>query len=244
MPFMSESWLDCQLPDLQSTCKLEKSLYPMSDSKPYGTSKRCYETHPGLKIGGHTVYGGNCSAPIVKDADVYVALDQFTNKGQIFQPWNPAPKNNALYTSFPITDQHAPKDVHEFKRMLEWLHLQLIAEKKIHIGCIGGHGRTGLVLAALVTLVTEEKDSIAYVRKNYCVKAVESKAQVNFLSDNFGITPIEVERRDSKYSRYTSDDMWDTKGRLPKIDPPTYLPKRETSTSKILPIPSKKSVWG
>ena len=71
----------------------------------------------------------------------------------------------------------APKDAVEFKKMVVWLKEQGQAGKKIHIGCIGGHGRTGTLLAALVKEVTGNVDAIAYVRKNYCAKAVESNSQ-------------------------------------------------------------------
>ena len=71
--------------------------------------------------------------------------------------------------------------------MVKWLAKQVEAGKKVHVGCIGGHGRTGLVLAALARVMIDEKDAIAYVRKNYCHKVVETTAQVNFLAKHWGI---------------------------------------------------------
>ena len=61
---------------------------------------------------------------------------------------------------------------------------------RLHCGCIGGHGRTGTFLAALVTEMSGEKDSISYVRDNYCHRAVESTCQIDFLAEHFGITKV------------------------------------------------------
>lgn len=51
----------------------------------------------------------------------------------------------------------------------------------VEVGCIGGHGRTGMMLAIMVVVATEGKmtgdEAVAYVRANYCTKAVESKIQ-------------------------------------------------------------------
>jgi hypothetical protein len=162
-----------------------------------GSFKRCYHSHPALKmpVEGKTyeIYGGNCHDPIVVDADIYVGLDGYANrpkgaKGQ--WPWEPGYREVQLI-DFPITDMAAPKSAKDFKGLIDYLCNQLQAGKKIHVGCIGGHGRTGTVLAAVVQQMMGEKDAINYVRKHYCHKAVESQSQINFLGDNYGITAVE-----------------------------------------------------
>jgi len=50
----------------------------------------------------------------------------------------------------------------------------------VEVGCIGGHGRTGLFLAILTVLTMEEPHgakAVAYVRDSYCGRAVESDKQ-------------------------------------------------------------------
>jgi hypothetical protein len=155
-----------------------------------GGYERCYHNHPAMPLPGvdKVVYGGSCSFPAVTDADVYIALDAGfapTAKGL---PWR---ATREVY--FPITDMSAPKDVGEFKTLVEWTKGEIDAGKKVHIGCIGGHGRTGTLLAALAAAYGE-KDAIAYVRKHYCHKAVESQAQINFLAEHFGVHKVSANK--------------------------------------------------
>lgn len=151
--------------------------------------RRCYKDHPPLPIvvGGDTysIYGGSCGHPAVIDADVYVGFDFTMATTERQYPWN-----EGIEFRYPIKDMHAPDNPTTFKALIEWLAVQLIAGKKVHVGCIGGHGRTGTVLAALVTHMTGNVDSITYVRKNYCQKAVESPLQVEFLHKHYGITKV------------------------------------------------------
>jgi hypothetical protein len=88
---------------------------------------------------------------------------------------------------YPVTDMHAPSDPATFDKLVRWLAEQIEAGKKVHVGCIGGHGRTGTLFAALVKVMLGEEDAIQYVRDGYCKKAVESKAQVDFLVKHYGI---------------------------------------------------------
>jgi hypothetical protein len=156
-----------------------------STYKPYKAP--CYETHPALMIGGKPVYGGSCGHPMVTNADIYVGLDHSMRSAHHY-PWNDPPTVQSIY--FPLIDGGAPGDPAEFQRMIKWLAMQLAASKLIHVGCIGGHGRTGMVLAALVKEVDGIEDAITYVRQNYCKKAVESATQVAFLNKYFGIKVV------------------------------------------------------
>jgi len=58
----------------------------------------------------------------------------------------------------------------------------------VEVGCIGGHGRTGLFLGVLTLLAAHEvgvpltaKDAIEYVRSTYCRHAIESSKQEWYL---------------------------------------------------------------
>jgi len=48
----------------------------------------------------------------------------------------------------------------------------------VEVGCMGGHGRTGTMLACIGTLCgIEPPDAVAWVQKHYCAEAVESDEQ-------------------------------------------------------------------
>lgn len=54
--------------------------------------------------------------------------------------------------------------------------------QSVEIGCIGGHGRTGTVLACMAVLAgVPGKDAADWVWKNYCTKAIESAKQEWFI---------------------------------------------------------------
>tara|TARA_R110002051_G_scaffold323952_1_gene419284 strand:+ start:260 stop:1438 length:1179 start_codon:yes stop_codon:yes gene_type:complete len=61
--------------------------------------------------------------------------------------------------------------------------------KTVSTQCMGGHGRTGVQLAILVHLLSEEHkwtdayELIEYVRKVYCDHAVEAKCQQEYIAD-------------------------------------------------------------
>lgn len=152
---------------------------------------RCYESHPAItfKNAPGVLYGGSCQHPIVKDADVYVGLDYGMAFQQKHYPWLQQ-KPGPVEFQFKITDQAAPSDEKNFVAMIAWLKERLLEGKRVHVGCFGGHGRTGLVLAALVKEIDGIEDAITHVRQVYCKKAVESKVQVKFLNKTFGIAQV------------------------------------------------------
>jgi hypothetical protein len=155
-----------------------------------GGWSKCAHKHPPLKfvVGDHeyTVYGGACGDPIHTGLDIYVALDHGTANDPRAYPWH----GSRQFIYFPISDMSVPKDAIEFKLMVEWLADQITAGKSVHIGCLGGHGRTGMVLAALVRMMAGEEDAITYVRDHYCQKAVETSEQAKWLNKNFGIKVV------------------------------------------------------
>ena len=116
------------------------------------------------------------------------------------------------------------------QQLITWTVDQLHAGHKVHAGCIGGHGRTGLFLAALYAHMTGEADAIAHVRKHYCEKAVETKKQVDFLVKHFGVKeadPIKFSYSGKSYSGKTS-----------LRSGPRGLPK------DAVPVKSPMSIWG
>src|SRR5262245_51774694 len=150
--------------------------------RPYVSSRRlCWEVHPPLTVGrGRVIYGGNCTSPVVKDADLYVGLDVSFRK------------TSDIHIAFIIQDGGVPEDVEGFKALVTWVSDQLDLGRKVHVGCIAGHGRTGLLLTALVAERGVSGDPIAYVRQRYCRAAVETLTQVNFLVEHYACKAASV----------------------------------------------------
>jgi hypothetical protein len=159
---------------------------------------KCADSHPAITFKGITLYGGQARNPKHKDCDVYVCLQAGDSCGLASDPWE---DQKVVEIHYPITDGGIPKDVTRFKLMIEYLCNQLHAGKKVHVGCIGGHGRTGLVLAAIIASLGE-KDAITWLRKNYCAKAVETSLQVSFLAKYYGVTKVDGSQSLLDYKSY------------------------------------------
>jgi len=79
----------------------------------------------------------------------------------------------------------------ELDHIVRFVRRKLRKGKVVDIACIGGHGRTGTLLAAIIG--KEEKlsgkEAIAAVRGRYCRKAIETKGQeilVEHYLDEYG----------------------------------------------------------
>lgn len=203
--------------------------------KTSGGSKRCYHDHPALDINGMKVYGGSCINPVVTDADVYVGFDISMARHGHSYPWE---KGESFL--FYIKDMGVPSSVEDTKRLVEWLSVQLIAKRKVHLGCIGGHGRTGMILAALVMHMTGNKDAITYVRENYCGRAVESLEQVDFLAAHFGVHHAPVHSKTKATPAFYDHGVkseWEANVPIKKYVGTPQLP---SAVDKSLPA----SIWG
>ena len=148
--------------------------------------KQCYNTHPTLDLGiGVALYGGSCLTPIISHADIYVGLESNMAMPAAARPWR-----GGCTIALPIPNMKAPIDSKEFAKMIDWVGKQLLNHKEVHVGCIGGHGRTGMVLSALKYVLTQDKNATQYIRDHYCSKAVETVVQVDFLNKLYGITKV------------------------------------------------------
>src|SRR6266702_3144575 len=134
----------------------------------------CYHDHPELKLGSGVLVGGSCISPRA-GFDVYVGLDSGMHTEARSYPWSEK-RVESVY--FYVPDQGVPSAVREYKKMVGWLAEQLEAGKRVHVGCIGGHGRTGTLVAAVVQKMGITKDAIGWVREHHCKKAVESQRQI------------------------------------------------------------------
>lgn len=158
---------------------IDGSFTPISLSSPL--VERCYHKHPALALGDFEVFGGSCISPAIKDADIYIGFDRGMTFTERSFPWT-----DGFELLYAIPDGQTPKNKKNFKKLVEWVADEIRDGKKAHIGCIGGHGRTGMFLAALVAVMEVDPDPIKYVRQNYCKKAVETTDQIKFLVKDYG----------------------------------------------------------
>ena len=94
--------------------------------------------------------------------------------------------------------------------------------KKVDIGCMGGHGRTGTFLALLLIRVEKlsAKAAIEAVRSRHCQNAIESRAQEDFIYAFAG------ERAPVRFTPQTQNKT--------KASPPIkYLSRKEKKEAKL-----------
>jgi hypothetical protein len=208
---------------------------------------RCLDSHPELKIGGGVFYGGSCSSPIIDDCDIYIGFQSGMLKTNRQWPWT-----SGHDIEFRVTDFHAPDKKHTkaYIELVDWTVEQLASGTRVHAGCIGGHGRTGMFLAAIMARLGEE-NPIAWTREHYCDRATESIEQVKFLHENFG---CEVDAEPAKHRGGLgigggTDKDWpegDITWRSPveKYRNKYGTPKAEEKPHVVKPTPTSANVWG
>ena len=85
----------------------------------------------------------------------------------------------------PIADMGVlPRDL--LDRTVQDILARARAGERVALGCLGGHGRTGYVAAALLGVADPSRDPIATIRTQYCPHAVESEAQITHLAEYLG----------------------------------------------------------
>ena len=112
--------------------------------------------------------------------------------------------------SIKISDFDAPGlDLYFWQDLLSGLRR---IKKDVIVACVGGHGRTGLTLSILSVLTgacPNNEDPVAFVRKRYCEKAVESYSQICYISKITGKEVKEVPiSRISQYGYHYSSGMY------------------------------------
>lgn len=215
---------------------------------------RCYDTHPVLQLGGGVFAGGSCLNPVHLDANLYIGFER--GMAVVTGDYE---KGGPQHIFHGITDMRAPSDPVAFKKLVDFTAVKLAEGWKVHAGCIGGHGRTGTFLSALVKITTGEEDAITWVRENYCQKAVESHDQVVFLSTHFGIKSVKGHKEFTgekaapgaygsawPYSnqQHAQKSLWPGKGGGSSLPPP---PKAVSGVAfkdhkRFDPVPSVRNV--
>lgn len=88
------------------------------------------------------------------------------------------------YIYLPVTDYRAPVySIGTYFEILDGIIKNINKDPvKIGVMCLGGHGRTGTLLATFLGLLEPSiDDPIAYVREHYCKKAIESYDQIDYI---------------------------------------------------------------
>jgi hypothetical protein len=84
---------------------------------------------------------------------------------------------------FDWPDFDVPEDLDALRGALTDLLDRSRRGERVEVGCLGGHGRTGTALACLAVLAgTPANDALAWVRANYCYKAVETDSQEHLVA--------------------------------------------------------------
>lgn len=162
------------------------------------------DVHPNLTVyidgEKREIIGSSCIDPSVDDADIFVSLDEGAPVFDWEKPWYEG--TGQKHIRLPIKDMSVPEDTDDFIQCIEYISDRMKEGKKIHVGCVAGHGRTGLFLSALVQYNMGEDlkiTAIDYVRENYCQKAVETPLQVLYLHYVFGVEIPNSEIEDVNY---------------------------------------------
>lgn len=222
-----------------STTKFDWSKYSKGGSQ--GSYAKCAHSHPLLTIGDDklTIQGGSCYTPQGKyDVEIFLCAGASTPK--VLLPWG------TTYVRIPIVDMQAPDDKETFDKVIDWTIEQMREGKKVHVGCIGGHGRTGVFLSVLVHRITGETDVIEWLRTNYCKKAVESATQINWLHKHYGIVKAKATKGD--YGSKTNASTKSEKNAVSQIGfgQSGTTPKRWEADEVVVPSAASRaaSIWG
>ena len=125
--------------------------------------------------------------PPLESGDVGFYLDQDWTRDEMLlcSPGLVLPfarRHSPTVVVYPWPDQGVPREPARFRRALSWLLEQLSEGARVEVGCLGGHGRTGSVLASLLSMQgLTPGEAIDYVRSRYCTEAIETKGQVQFI---------------------------------------------------------------
>lgn len=96
-------------------------------------------------------------------------------------------KKEPLFTQQVILDWpdfNVPSEALPMVDIVQWMLQQMEAGKKFETACMGGHGRTGTMLALLLVAQGMPPGSaIARVRKHHCSKGIENEKQGRYVAE-------------------------------------------------------------
>lgn len=118
------------------------------------------------------------------------------------------------HLDFPIPDYGIP----DFGREV-WINLAndvmalMDNGVNVYVGCVGGHGRTGLAVSILAALIRPDltlDNPIEWLRGIYCERAVETNEQVKYVFDILDLKmPAHMAMEPEWWAKYQYQDMHD-----------------------------------
>lgn len=88
-----------------------------------------------------------------------------------------------IHYRLPIKDFNIP-EIRPTVFALAWIIFQTVAlERFVYIGCMGGVGRTGMILAILIMVITNAtgQQAVVHLRARYNPHSVETPEQLSFV---------------------------------------------------------------
>lgn len=222
-------------PPLMDTGDPLAEEYPVSSGP---VMRKCWP-HPLLEIreGLPPVAGSACRKPVFDGCHIYIGFESGMTLTARQFPWTKGHEIQYL-----IPDMGVPGHPESFIKLVEWTLGEIEKGARVHAGCIGGHGRTGMFFAALVAKATGRKDAIKYVREAYCEKAVESEKQIKFLMEHFGVDSAPASKKYSEPTHNTSgakQGWWNN----PKEKGVGSVCSDEDK-DVVNPVPNGEHIWG
>lgn len=155
----------------------------------YVSCKHSREKHFELEGGLHIFGSAYRDVKFITDAEVDVGV-YMTDSWGLFPlvspglkiPWATKYITKQVVLEWP--DFGLPDDDMPMVAIIQWMLAEMTAGKKFETGCLGGHGRTGTMLALLLVAqgLTPGK-AIQRVRKDHCSKGVENKKQAEYVAE-------------------------------------------------------------
>lgn len=115
-------------------------------------------------------------------------------------PWQTALKNKQVILEWP--DFGVPKDSNPMVDVVRWMLDEMTKGVRFETGCMGGHGRTGTMLALLlVAQGITPGQAIKRVREDHCKNAVENRKQADYVAEFWKMWHGNTSWRKSKKER-------------------------------------------
>tara|TARA_R100000306_G_C4357661_1_gene133629 strand:+ start:180 stop:947 length:768 start_codon:yes stop_codon:yes gene_type:complete len=200
------AWNEGLLPDEDSTPNQQLGYFTTSEPftvgvntpTPFKRAKTCkHHLQPfTFKVGQreYTLYGSafsdRKSAPKAAKANLCVFLDYRWMEEYSPVWFNPAlaqsgsslglnvkPETPTIFLDWP---DMGVLEIEDLKPVVAYL--TSVIDTGVEVGCMGGHGRTGTLMALImVQLGCKAEEAIKTIRQDYCDRAIETKKQENLI---------------------------------------------------------------
>ena len=175
-------------PQQQKTKAPAKSPSAIEHDKNTYSTYQQHTHHQWVRIGKYQVLAMSLGGAngVEKEVDYQVVMAQsYLYAGSVLMNYESKfqrhQQERLIYVVWPDMGIIPSKD---YEALLDYLERLLAGGKKVAVGCLGGHGRTGTILAGLVKRIEHlsANQAIDSLRKRYCHSAVETKSQEDLVA--------------------------------------------------------------